>query len=57
MNIKQFTKAKFVRGPNARIDIPPGFWDTVSTKNSDAVFSIFLPFGNGKNIFPNPSEP
>lgn len=54
---QKLTNAKLVRGPNASIDTSPGYSDTLSTKNSDALFSIFLDFGGGKNMLPSPSEP
>lgn len=44
-------------GPSASIDTSPGYSDTLYTRNSDADFSIFLEFGEGKNKLPNPSEP
>lgn len=51
------TKATFVSGPRASTDTSPGNSDTFSTRNSDALFSIFLIVGGGKLMFPNPSEP
>lgn len=57
VNTLILTRAKFVNGPNASIDTSPGYSETISTKNSDAGFSIFLDLGEGKNICPNPSEP
>lgn len=56
-SILQLTKAKFVRGPSASMDTSPGYSETLSTKNSEALFSIFFAFGGGRNAFPNPSEP
>lgn len=53
----QLTKARLVSGPSASIDTSPGYSDTLSTRNSDADFSIFLEFGAGKHKLPNPSEP
>lgn len=55
--ILKLTKAKFVNGPSTSMDTSPGYLETISTKNSDAFFSIFLDFGGGKEMFPNPSEP
>lgn len=51
------TKAKFVSGPSASIDTSPGYSETFSTKNSEALFSCFFAFGGGILTFPNPSEP
>ena len=51
------TIAKFVSGPSASIDISPGYWETLSTKNSDADMSTFFDLGSGKFTLPNPSEP
>lgn len=47
----------FVRGPSARIDTSPGYSETLSTRNSEAFFSIFFLFGGERNKFPNPSDP
>nr|GMC67613.1 hypothetical protein Iba_scaffold33024CG0040 [Ipomoea batatas]GMD18796.1 hypothetical protein Iba_scaffold1087843CG0010 [Ipomoea batatas]GME14151.1 hypothetical protein Iba_scaffold14969CG0060 [Ipomoea batatas] len=43
--------AKFVSGPNASIDTSPGNSETLSTKKSDADFSLFLDFGGWSGIF------
>lgn len=55
--ILELTSAKFVKGPRASIDTSPGYSETISTKNSEAFFSIFFLSGGGRNMFPNPSEP
>lgn len=56
-SLLQLTKAKFVSGPSASTDTSPGYSETFSTKNSEALFSILLAFGGGRNMFPSPSEP
>jgi len=51
------TKARLVSGPSASIDTSPGYSETLSTKNSEALLPIFFAFGGERNVLPNPSEP
>lgn len=51
------TKARFVRGPSASMDTMPGCSETLSTRNSDALFSVFCPLGVARGISPIPLEP
>ena len=53
--ILKLTKAKFVNGPSASLDTWPGYSETISTKNSDAVFSN-LPPPKSKKIEKTASE-
>lgn len=39
------------------MDTSPGYSETFSTKNSEALFSDFFAFAGGRYVFPTPSEP
>jgi len=53
----KLTRAIFVSGPNASTDTSPGYSETLSTKNSTALFWISFAFVGGRCMSPKPSEP
>lgn len=54
---EEHTNATFVRGPKASTETSPGNSETLSTKNSAALWSIFLLVGSERSMFPRPSDP